>query len=63
MKALNTIEAATGFYNIEKAKSLANEMNSYEDDWSYVVEDCGNGLGRIDIIDEDGEVVVSGFMI
>ena len=57
-----TIKTATGFHNIEKAKDLADKMNSYDDDWTYELFDCGNGLGRIDVIDEDGEVVISGFM-
>lgn len=57
-----TIATVTGFYKLEKANELADEMNSYEDDWTYKVFDCLNGYGRIDVIDECGEVVVSGFM-
>ena len=52
----------TGFYNLAKAESVAKEMNA-TDDWTYKVVDCENGLGRIDVYDEDGELAVEGFLI
>lgn len=59
MKA--TIHATTGSYNIEKAHEVADAMNA-NDDWTYTVIDHKNGLGRIDVYDEDGELVVKGFL-
>jgi len=58
-----TIESRTGFYQLAKAESIASELNGYDDDWTYTVTDCENGYGRIDVIDEDGEIVIKGFML
>jgi len=63
MKA--TISHATGLYSLEKAKKIANELNSSpDDDWSYKVTETANGkYGRIDVYDEEGELVEKGFLI
>jgi len=62
MKA--TINTGTGFYNLDKAIQIANEMNENPwDDWEYKVVDCNNGYGRIDVYDEDGELAEQGFMV
>lgn len=54
--------ARTGAYSLEKANSIAQELNG-SDDWKYQVVDCKNGLGRIDVFDEENELVVQGFII
>ncbi len=60
MKA--TIKAATGFYELAKAHEVAAGVAEHDEDWTYEVVDCKNGYGRIDVYDEDGELVVAGFM-
>ena len=45
MKA--TINIGTGFYEYEKAVELVKSVDE-NDDWTYIVVDCKNGLGRID---------------
>lgn len=52
----------TGFYSLEKAKAIVSAVSA-DDDWTYTVVDCKNGYGRIDAYDEDGELVVKGFML
>jgi hypothetical protein len=56
------LKPATGLYNIEKARLVAQEMAASDLDWTYKVVDCNNGFGRIDIYDEDNELVVKGFL-
>ena len=56
------INTATGFYNYDKAVKVAKELSDNDEDWTYEVVDCKNGLGRIDVYDEDGELVVAGFL-
>ena len=57
------IEERIGFHNLAKAHKVAAAMQAGDEDyWSYRVSDCGNGLGRIDVYDEDDEIVVSGFI-
>ena len=54
----------TGSYNLDKALKVCAELNScVDDDWKYTVVDCKNGWGRIDVYDEDGELVEKGFLI
>ncbi len=57
-----TVRIATGFYEYEKAVEFVKGVDA-EDDWTYVVVDCKNGLGRIDAYDEDGELIVKGFIL
>lgn len=57
-----TIKSSTGFLPLDKAKTVAKELQDSDPDWAYNVVDCKNGLGRIDIYDEEGELVVSGFL-
>lgn len=52
----------TGAYSLDKAYAVAKEMNE-SDDWTYQVIDCKNGLGRIDVFDEENELVIQGFII
>lgn len=54
----------TGFLPIERARELAAQMrlSDMDDDWTYEVHDCGNGFGRVDVKDEDGECIIKGFM-
>ena len=59
---MNLMTARTGAYSLDNAKEIAKEMNA-SDDWTYRVVDCENGLGRIDVFDEDNELVVRGFII
>lgn len=59
---MNMMIARTGAYSLEKANSIAQELNG-SDDWTYQVVDCKNGLGRIDVFDEENELVVQGFII
>ena len=60
MKAI--ISLRTGCYPLQKAIKIAEELNN-TDDWKYVVIDCKNGLGKIDVYDEDNQIVVEGFII
>lgn len=56
------IKSAQVFYPLEKAGKIAKEANRIDEDgWSYEVVDCKNGLGRIDVYDEEGELVWEGF--
>jgi len=57
------IKAVTGFYPIAKAIKIAEGVQQFDDDWTYKVVDCKNGLGRIDVYDEDGGLVVKGFTV
>ena len=57
------ITTATGCYNLEKAYKVAAEVQAGDEDWTYKVVDCKNGLGRIDVYDEDDEIVIKGFLI
>lgn len=59
MKALMKLPQV--FYPLQKAQAIAAELNSYDDDDSYEVVDCKNGLGRIDVYDEDGLLIHAGF--
>jgi len=59
---LATSKATTGFCNLAKAYELVGSVAD-DDDWTYEVVDCGNGFGRIDAYDEDGVLVVKGFML
>ena len=60
MKATTNI--GTGFYEYEKAVELVKSVDE-NDDWTYIVVDCKNGLGRIDAYDEDNELIIKGFII
>ena len=51
-----------GFYTLDRAREVAASLQANDPDWTYEVADCGNGLGRIDIIDEDGFVVKAAFV-
>lgn len=53
----------TGAYNLSKAIDIAKQMQDSDPDFKYVVEDCKNGLGRIDVYDEENELVQQGFII
>ena len=54
---------ATGFYQYDKAVKIAAELQAADEDWTYKAVDCTNGLGRIDVIDEDGVVIEEGFLV
>jgi len=57
------IEDRSGFHSLAKAHEVAAAMQAGDEDlWTYRVTDCKNGLGRIDVYDEDDEIVVSGFI-
>ncbi len=58
-----TIAGPTGFYNLAKAIAVTKEMQEADPDWEYRVVDCMNGLGRIDVFDEDGELIEQGFLL
>ncbi|MES0445048.1 MAG: hypothetical protein ABUJ92_00745 [Desulfobacterales bacterium] len=58
------ISARSGLFNIDKANEVAAELNAdVDDDWNYLVIDCNNGYGRIDVYDEDEELVFKGFVV
>lgn len=51
----------TGLQPLGKAIADAEQLNAGCDDgWEFVVVDCGDGLARIDVYDEDHELVVAG---
>lgn len=52
----------TGLLPLDKAIDAAKKLNE-SDDWRYEVIDCKNGFGRIDVFDEDNEIVISGFIL
>ena len=56
------IKAPSGCYPLEEARRIAAETGKHDPDWTYDVVDCRNGLGRIDIYDEDGELVFKGYL-
>lgn len=59
-----TIESATGLYSLEKARSLAEGLQAADcEGWSYRVVDALNGLGRIDVYDEEGQLVIKGMLL
>ena len=59
-----TLASRTGLWPINKAKLAATELNKNDDDgWKYVVIDCKNGFGRIDVFDEQDELIISGFIL
>jgi hypothetical protein len=42
------------FRSLDKAQELAADLNAEEEDgWTYEVVDCKNGLGYIQVYDED----------
>jgi hypothetical protein len=52
------------YHQLEKAHQVAAQLRAGEEDgWIYTVVDCKNGLGRIDIHDEEGELVTRGFRL
>lgn len=53
----------TGVFNLDKAVSMAAELQSGDEDFTYTVEDCKNGYGRIDVYDEEGILLHKGFVI
>lgn len=57
-----TIKNSTGFLPLAKARLVAEALQASDPEWQYKVIDCQNGFGRIDIFDEDGELVESGFI-
>lgn len=62
---MNIINHHTGSYDIETANRYASELNKHDaEGWKYVVVPSKNGkMGRIDVYDADGILVVEGFMI
>ena len=57
MKLLDTTKT---LYPTDKADELADEMNSYDDDWVYKANHDPTGRSKwafIDIYDENGEFV------
>lgn len=58
------IRAKQAFYTLEKANKYAAALTAADEDgWTYKVIDCKNGLGRIDVYDEDGELVFKGMSV
>lgn len=57
-----TIESNTGVLPLIKALAAAQVLQMGDPDWTYKAVDCGNGLGRIDVYDEENELVISGFL-
>ena len=61
MMMMKIIQAPMILHDLKRAQKLASTLNGDEsDDWSYVVVDCENGMGRIDAYDEDGVLVHRG---
>lgn len=58
------ISSPTGCYSLDKANTIAEQLREGEEDgWTYRVVDCQNGFGRIDVYDEDDNLVKQGFML
>ena len=52
------------FYPVAKAHGFAAVMNAQDDDdWTYSVVEGDNGMGRINVYDEDGELVFKGMTV
>lgn len=60
MKA--TISQPTGMYKLDRANSIAEQLQKGDPDLVYAVVDCKNGLGRIDVYELDGELVQKAFL-
>jgi hypothetical protein len=46
------------FRALEAATKLAADLNAEDEDgWTYEVVDCKNGLGYVEVYDEDAELV------
>ena len=57
------LKTLTGFYPIEKAHKIADDLQKDDPDFDYHVKDCENGLGRIDVYDEAGILIEKGFFL
>lgn len=57
------IKHPTGLYSLDKAKRIAEGLQKGDlCGWSYRVHDCNNGMGRIDVYDEENQLVEKGFL-
>lgn len=50
-------------YPIDRVKSGADILNKDADDWEFRVVDCGDGLGRIDVYDEEKYLIHEGMRL
>lgn len=51
------------FYTLEKAQRCAAILQADDLFWTYKVHDGINGMARIDLYDEDGELIHKGMPI
>ncbi len=57
------IGGRSGAYPLNKAIEIAAILQNDEDnDWRYEVIDCKNGLGRIDVYDDEGFLIQQGLI-
>ncbi len=57
------IGGRSGAYPMNKAIEIAAILQNDEDnDWRYEVIDCKNGLGRIDVYDDEGFLIQQGLI-
>lgn len=57
------IGGRSGAYPLNKATEIASILQNDEDnDCRYEVIDCKNGLGRIDVYDEEGILIQQGLV-
>lgn len=51
------IQNQAQFFPINQAKQKAivmTDQDELEDGWKYVCVDCGNGMGKIEVFDDEG---------
>lgn len=57
------IGGRSGAYQLKKALEIANILqNDPDNDCEYKVIDCKNGLGRIDVYDNEGFLIQQGLV-
>lgn len=49
------------FYTVERATEISEKMQNDYPNWDWIVVDCGNNNGRIDVYDH-GEQIITGFV-
>ena len=51
------------YYPIAKAIEMAKTLQENDPEWTYTVHHGQNGMGRIDVHDEDGHLLSEGFSV
>ena len=57
------IKSIQKLYSHNKAEKIAEEMKVADPDWSYIVIKTNEKYARIEVKDEDGEIIETHFSI